>query len=126
MHCGKSDLKAWPPSRSPNSVDSASRSTEFAVVRPGQNEEFGVRLALGATPGSLTQLSLHHGLKLALIGLGLGLLAAYPAVRMLEQAVAPAAIGAAAAVMLAAAGAACYAPARRAAKLDPATVLRHD
>jgi hypothetical protein len=38
----------------------------------GRTREFGVRLALGATPGSLTELSLQHGLKLTGLGLGLG------------------------------------------------------
>jgi predicted permease len=95
----------------------------FVRVR---TRDFGIRLALGATPASLMQLSLTHGLRLTASGLGLGLLATWPVARFLDKAPDPVAISVAAALMMAAAGAACYGPARRAAKLDPAMVLRHD
>lgn len=98
----------------------------------GRTREFGVRLALGATPGSLTQLSLGHGIRLTAMGRGLGLLSAYVLLPLLSQfilggqAVNPLMIGVASACMIAAAIGACYGPARRAARLDPAMVLRHD
>jgi putative ABC transport system permease protein len=91
-----------------------------------RTRDFGIRMALGATPGSLVQLSLNHGLKLTTLGLALGLAAAYPVVRWLDKAPDPVTIGIAAALMLAAAVVACFAPARRAARLDPAMVLHHD
>ncbi|MFN0102023.1 MAG: ADOP family duplicated permease [Bryobacteraceae bacterium] len=97
-----------------------------------KTREFGVRLAVGATPGSLMQLSLGHGLKLTVIGLGLGLLSAYALLPLLSQfilggqTVNPLMIGVACACMIAAAIGACYGPARRAARLDPVIVLRHD
>ncbi len=91
-----------------------------------RTKEFGIRLALGATPESLVQLSLNHGIRLVSVGLGLGLFATWPVARYLGQAPNPYPIALAAALMMAAAGAACLAPARRAARLDPAMVLRHD
>jgi predicted permease len=95
----------------------------FVRVR---TRDFGIRLALGATPASLVQLSLSHGLRLTSIGLGVGLFGTWPVARLLGQPPDPVAMAVAAALMVAAAGAACYGPARRAAKLDPAMVLRHD
>lgn len=97
-----------------------------------RTREFGIRLALGATPRSLTQLSLNHGLRLTSLGLALGLGAAVPAVRLFRGLIPggesphPAVATAAALLLLAAALAACYIPARRAARLDPAAVLRHE
>ena len=66
------------------------------------------------------------------MGRGLGLLSAYVLLPLLSQfilggqAVNPLMIGVASACMIAAAIGACYGPARRAARLDPAMVLRHD
>lgn len=91
-----------------------------------RTRDFGIRMALGATPSSLVQLSLIHGLKLTFLGLACGLAGAVPLVRWLGKTPDLGAIGAAAALMLAAAALACYAPARRAARLDPANVLRHN
>ena len=95
----------------------------FVRVR---TRDFGIRLALGASPESLTKLSLHHGLRLTAMGLGLGLFGTWPVARWLDKAPDPVAMAIAAALMMTVAGAACYGPARRAAKLDPAMVLRHD
>ena len=83
-----------------------------------------MRLALGATPGSLMGLALRHGLRLTLIGLGLGV-----GIGMLVPGAGkadPLAIGGAVILMVLAAGLACFGPARRAGRLDPALVLRHD
>jgi len=98
----------------------------------GRTRDFGVRLALGATPGSITQLSIYQGIRLAFFGLILGSLLAWPALRTLPRflpgAVSPhpGAIAAAGLLLIGAVLLACYGPARRAGRLDPAIVLRHD
>ena len=81
-------------------------------------KEFGIRMALGAAPSTLVQTALWKGLRLTGLGLALGLAAAWP---LSGAAAAPAA-----ALLAASAFAACYLPARRAARLDPASVLRQD
>lgn len=98
----------------------------------GRLQEFGVRLALGAAPGQVLQLVLRQGLVLAGIGLGLGLVGAFGLTRFLGSLlfeVSPAdpvtylLVGG---VLAAAAGLACYIPARRATRADPIAVLRRD
>ena len=92
--------------------------------------ELGVRLALGAEPAALRRLVVRHGLTDAGIGIAVGLAGAVVLTRALAtvtfgvEAADPAALGGAATLLLLTAVAASWAPARRAAGLDPASVLR--
>jgi predicted permease len=95
-----------------------------------QGPAFGVRLALGATPGSLVRLVLDEALAITGAGLLLGCLGALAAGRLLEgllyrtAAVSPLAMGASGAIVACVALLAALAPARRAARVDPASALR--
>ena len=97
-----------------------------------RRHEMGVRLALGARPGSIVSLVLGKSLALAAAGLPLGVAAALASGRLLEGLLFgvgprdPVNLLVVAAVLLATAVAAAYAPARRASRLDPAVVLRAD
>ena len=94
--------------------------------------ELGLRLALGARPGSLVALVLKRTLALAGVGLAIGLAVALAGGRLLEGALFgvsprdPLTLAAVALVLLLSAAAAGYGPARRASRLDPARVLRAD
>jgi putative ABC transport system permease protein len=93
--------------------------------------ELGVRLALGATRGRVLALVLGEGALLALCGIGVGVAAALPLVRLLPAflfgvAADPAIFAATALLLAAVALLAAWLPARRAARLDPAASLRHE
>jgi predicted permease len=95
-----------------------------------RSQEFGVRMALGATRESVLQMVLAQGLRLVLIGLALGGVAAFAlagTVRALlfdtEPTDIPTFVGVAI-VLAVVALAACLTPARRAASVDPLVVLR--
>ena len=102
----------------------------LAVAR--RRRELGVRMAVGATPASVVGLVARYGLLLAGIGAVFGILAALAASRVLtsvlfevggfDLAVYAGVTGAMMAVALAAAAA----PAVRAARVDPARVLREE
>ncbi|HEY1109210.1 MAG TPA: FtsX-like permease family protein, partial [Opitutaceae bacterium] len=95
-----------------------------------RTREIGVRMALGATPGSVVQLFLRHGLKLAVHGLGVGLVASFGLTRLLDRilynvsALDPLSFAAVALLLAAIGTLACYFPARRATKVDPISALR--
>lgn len=95
-----------------------------------RTREIGIRVALGATPRSVVDLVVRHGLKLAGLGMLLGLTASVGLARFLRSLlyeVSPfdPASFVAVALMLAAIGVlACWLPARRAAKVDPMAALR--
>jgi putative ABC transport system permease protein len=102
----------------------------MALSVGGRMKEFGIRLALGAQPGNVRAIVLRHGLVLASVGVGIGLVGALAVTRFLRSllfgvsAVDLTTFGGVAAVLSAAAIVACYLPARRATGADPISVLR--
>ena len=94
--------------------------------------EIGVRLALGASPAQVFRQVIGHGLRLALAGVALGLIAATAATRLVQgllfntSATDPAVYLSLSALLVAIAVLACYVPARRAMRVDPMTALRSE
>ena len=102
----------------------------LGVVVAQRRQEIALRLALGAAPDAIRRLVVAQGLGPVLgglaAGLALGALSAGALGSLLYDvpALDPWSFAAAASVLLAAAGAACAAPAWRAARIDPAAALR--
>jgi putative ABC transport system permease protein len=94
-------------------------------------QEIGVRVALGATRADVLRLMVWQGMKLAVIGIVLGLGAAYGATRLLASLLFgvksddPYTFAAVAAMVAVVAAAASMVPARRAAGVSPSVALRH-
>jgi putative ABC transport system permease protein len=94
--------------------------------------EMGIRLALGATRGQMLGLVLRHALRLAGVGIGVGLLASLGATRLLQDLLFeisprdPLAFSAVALAMVAVTLLAASLPAARAARVDPLTALRDE
>jgi putative ABC transport system permease protein len=97
-----------------------------------RTREIGIRMALGAQPGSVQKLILRQGLRPVLAGLAAGLLASLVAMRALASllygvtATDPPTFLAVACVLLAISALASAIPARRAARVDPMAALRHE
>jgi len=95
-----------------------------------RTREFGIRAALGADSGQVLSLVLREGLALIAIGLGLGLVGAFAATRLLRQMVFetsvydPAVFVAVPLTLAAVAAAACLVPAWRATRINPLEALR--
>lgn len=104
----------------------------ISYIATSRSREFAIRVALGADRKRVTRLVLGQGIRLTAIGLGLGLCGAFaatPLLRDLPVTVRPPDVATAAPVAVfigIVALAACLVPARRAADVDPMSVLRNE
>jgi predicted permease len=92
--------------------------------------EIGLRMALGAAPGSIFTLVVGQGLRLSAAGVAVGVVAAIGLTRVMSTMLVgvkpedPATFATIALLFFAIAALACWIPARRAAGLDPTAALR--
>ena len=103
----------------------------LALAIAGRRREIGIRLALGGLPADIVRMFLAHGLRWVVAGVAVGIAASFVVNRWLESLLFEVAVGdlatlIAVPVLIAFALAACYVPARRASRLDPARTLRSD
>jgi len=102
----------------------------YSVTR--RTREIGIRMAFGATPLALYRMVLQQGMAPVGVGLLAGVAGAFAAGRLVRSLLYqisphdPLTILAVAVVISMVAVAACYIPARRAAKIDPMVALRYE
>jgi hypothetical protein len=97
-----------------------------------RRHEIGVRMAMGARPGSVVRMITKQGFWLGGLGLVLGLLCTFPLIGVLRSMVAafatvkPSTLGLIAAVLAGVAMLASWVPARRATAVNPVETLREE
>ena len=104
----------------------------LATVVRQRTAEIGVRMAFGASGRSIFRLVVGQGMRLAALGIAIGLVAAFAVTRVMQSmlvgvsATDPLTFLAITALFVAVAMLACWIPARRAARLDPLVALREE
>lgn len=102
----------------------------MAYLVTQRTAEIGIRMALGASPENVMGMVLQQGLRLALLGIVVGLAVAVSVTRLMQQALFgvqphdPLIYAGLSLTILVVAALACWLPARRATKVDPLTALR--
>ena len=110
----------------------------YAVAQ--RRHEIGIRAALGASEQKITLMIVREGLRLAAIGVALGLAGALVITRVLSRFPVevrlpllfdvrpfdPLTLASVAGILVFVALAACYLPARGASRIDPMAALRHE
>ena len=97
-----------------------------------RTHEIGIRMALGAKPKDMMGLIVGQGLKLGLLGVGIGFVVAISLTHFLSSllfgvtATDPVSFVGVIFLLLAVVLMACYFPARRAMRVDPMIALRHE
>ena len=97
-----------------------------------RTHEIGIRMAIGARPLDVFKMILSHGMKLALIGVGVGLVGAFLLTRLMAtmlfgvQPTDATTYGAISILLIGVALLACYLPGRRATKVEPTISLRYE
>jgi putative ABC transport system permease protein len=95
-------------------------------------QQIGIRMALGAQTGDVFKLIVGHGTLLTLVGVVIGLGAAYGLTRLMSSllhgvgATDPSTFAGVAMLLMLVAFIACYLPARRATRIDPVVALRYE
>jgi len=102
----------------------------YAVTQ--RTHEIGIRIALGAQPKQVLSLILMQGVRISIIGVGIGVASAFVLTRLISSllynvsATDPAIFALISVALIAAATLASYIPARRAVKIDPLLALRYE
>jgi predicted permease len=97
-----------------------------------RTKEIGIRMALGASAGSVLRMVLRQGMTLILVGMAAGLALVFSGTQLIEgmlfgiEPTDPITLASVTILLLAVAALACYGPARRATTVDPLQALRAD